>query len=107
MTAAEILRSVRVKLTTPECWMQHHNAVDEFGDSVHPADPTAACWCLEGAIYSHRDANRVRALGIVLDVLEEDGELEAFEWNDDPDRTHAEVLDLLDRSIAKATGGER
>ncbi len=35
---------------------------------------------------------------------ESDDWIELFEWNDDPKRTHAEVLALLDRAIGESYG---
>ena len=69
------------------------------GPACSPRDPMATCWCLTVALQflAHDDREFNQARLRLEDLL--DGR-ELYDWNDDPSRTHAQVLDLLDRAIA-------
>lgn len=83
-------------LDSKEKWTQGAQARNACGCVVDPLSLTATSWSLQGAIprcygtsYTDRQANAVlkkiySAIGNVMD----------YEWNDDPERTHAEVLTL-------------
>ena len=120
MLVSQMLRYARVLLTAG--WCQRVEARDEQGKPVEPSDVLAVSWSLAGAIKAvagdagdedgelERDASR--ALALVLEIPAE--ELPA--WNDDPQRTHRDVLaacecavelvpELVARHLAGVGGG--
>lgn len=94
MTPPEVFLAAR-KLLEPEgAWTQGTYARNAAGGHVTCWDPTAVCWCLEGAIRKAANdedewSEAFAALGKVL--------LLPSLWNDHPGRRHKDVLDLLDR----------
>lgn len=82
-------------LAKPESWTQGAFARDAEGRATQDL-MQSACWCVAGAIkrcYESR-VDRQKA----LDRLEDETGWYAIPpWNDDPARTHAEVVDLLRR----------
>lgn len=93
------LRRTRKLLTPREAWTQGDLALDADGNSVSPDDDRACSWCLLGAtehvaINYHLSLSADIALGATLGA-------DVDEWNDAPERKHAEVLDLIDRTIAR------
>jgi hypothetical protein len=99
------LRAVRAKIARPECWTQKASARNASGYPVSIDDPEAVCWCLAGALgcvlYMERDA-KTEAMALLQCDERVEGRVVAF--NDDPNITHADVLAVLDRTIAKAEG---
>lgn len=83
-------------LDKPEKWTKGENARDAEGNKVRPDNPTAVCWCLEGAIrYCYGESWRTsyyKAEDAVQDMS--GGYLNAFEWNDAPRRTYKQVIAL-------------
>lgn len=98
--AIETLRKMRELLSVPERWTQRRCARNENGFEVPPDSPGAVCFCLIGA------AGKVTGnFGLPLDVLDKLTFPEPCSvWQDAPGRTHAEVIDLLDRAIAQSEG---
>jgi len=97
------LKAVRDLLAVPERWTQEARARTATGDKVDPENPAACCWCISGAVsrvatgeenstrfYTIRNAIRRQIKGERLVAL----------WNDDRHRTHADVIALLDKTIA-------
>lgn len=100
---ADILRAARELISTPEKWTQEWYSRDESGEWVSLS--TASCFCAVGAL--------ARASGLDDASDFEDRTLSKFferaigassivNWNDDKDRTHAEILAGFDRAIALA-----
>jgi hypothetical protein len=83
-------------------WCQGADARDESGNMVHPWDPAAVSWSALGALVAvaaNPDDGAVRleelglpalALGIAAnsDLLQE--------WNDEPERTHQDIVAAYD-----------
>lgn len=95
--------ALRERLATPERWTQNTDARNRTGWPVSADAPTAYYWCLQGAVYSLRMRQDVRRL--IFNLLEAEAELELTRWNDDPGRTHAEVLALIDAAEADYRAG--
>jgi len=85
-------------------WCQQADARNADGDQVEPWDPQATSWSLLGAIVSvleaeARDHGEVpleelaAALYAIADVIEVDS---LTQWNDAPERTHHEVVSMLE-----------
>lgn len=114
----KILVETRRILTPYSNWTQRHLALDGKGESVPPTDPSAVCWCLEGAINLavwrvSEDGKGFASTLAYLDKLIDDkwpGKTQMdrwkspwdglTDWNDAEERHHSEVLQLLDEGIS-------
>jgi len=103
MKPSEILRRAREILEPEGAWTQRSLARAADGVPIHETHRDAACWCSLGAIY--------RTLGSRLATYREWGAVGLVQkivgaplakWNDDPLRTHDEVLDAFRRAEAEA-----
>lgn len=94
MTTLETLKAMRELLSAPERWTKGECARDASGNRVDISSPDATCFCLIGA------AGLVGEFKSVMDLLDRlVAPGPASCWQDAPERTHAEVLALLDRAI--------
>ena len=94
MTTIEILKNARELLSDPAHWMK------QGSNALHVEDATSFCtWhaicrvATVGAAYKARHSI-LSALGFVFFS-------QLFDWNDAPERTHAEVLQRFDEAIAR------
>lgn len=99
--AAEALRRARGYIGTPERWTQRFFARDKHGNFTYPYKDDAVCFCALGAVNVENLPKGVTnamhgALYAVLAKLEVDS---IAEYNDDPERTHKEILALFDAAI--------
>ena len=128
-TVVKILRRTRDLIKEESSWIKGFPAVDKSGNDVKPTDPEACRWCLTGAVtYAlHEgivDGNvitnslwstftlRGSVYRKIADVLREENskrlDLSGFNsqgivgFNDYPETTHSEILDLLDKTIHHA-----
>ena len=106
-SVADVLRAARAKIEQPEHWCRHFLAIDGDGKMVHWAWPEAEAWCSIGAVASvartpDDDVLSVDAEEILEACLPDERGLPRY--NDDPRTTHADILALFDRAIAKAEG---
>lgn len=97
MTTKEILIAARAKIDAPERWTQGVVARNADGHPTYISAENAVCWCIAGAITSVGGDDV--ACGVFLRAT---GTKHIGKWNDDPTRTHAEVLAAFDRAIAAA-----
>ena len=98
MPATELDVWIRARELLARGWTQGVYARDDLGHSVNPRRGDARCFCTSGA------AIRVREqLGFGGPVrLTVPGQYPSvIEWNDDPNRTQAEVLAAVDARIAE------
>lgn len=107
MTPAEVLRAARERISTPERWTRDAFARDPEGWAIDPKHERACAWCTLGAICSvlpGTDPDPGDGRGPLFDAARAllaraiGRELVAW-WNDNPVRTHAEVLAAFDRAI--------
>jgi len=94
-------RTVAELLEDPARWTRGVFAKTPEGYACNSDCPEAACWCLSGAINrvhggsearyyeSHKKLKAALGLGLSCDITY---------WNDDVNRTHAEVLDAVRRA---------
>ncbi len=84
-------------LDSPDKWTQGAFANDERGVSVGPNDKLASRWCMAGALDKcYPREGREEAAKKLREFADEAGISIAL-WNDAPDRTYAEVLELCRR----------
>jgi hypothetical protein len=100
-------RTVEELLSDPARWNHDGGwAMDAIGLPTYYTDRQATCFCVDGAIrriYGGGDDlaaenawyKFVEVAGI--DIAARGGE-EVWEWNDAPERTHAEVLEAVKRA---------
>ena len=88
-----------------------HWAVDRFDRDVSPTDPNAVAWCTEGAIIAAEGLQVCsetfrtvaqetfrKALGVEIDG-------DTLNWNDEDERTPAQVIDAFDQAVRLAKDG--
>jgi hypothetical protein len=92
------LRAARELISVPERWTQGELARGKSGRAVSPRGKAAVCWCAEGAISRYAPPYG-DAWTPSIDALSSGLGEEAFAFNDT--HTHAEVLALFDRTIAR------
>lgn len=104
MTPKEILIAAQAKIEAPERWVKGKFASLADGRKCYPDNERAVCFCAEGAVFASgaRWAAKAKALRFLRDVAVGDEFTSIPDWNDAPDRTHAEVLAAFDRAIAAA-----
>ena len=104
MTARELLHDAGDRVAAG--WAQGADARDSEGRAVDVLDPAAASWSLLGALQTaafrgqeaHADEIRL-AVGAIARLIADPS---LAHWNDQPERTQAEVRDLLTRAEALA-----
>jgi hypothetical protein len=118
MSELNILLAVRELLASPKRWTQGANARRRNGSYVSYAESAATQWCLNGAVQRvvYNEVLTVCDLKVItkaINLLVDNICLERIEsgisapiglpiaiWNDAEERTHADVLVLLDKVIA-------
>lgn len=100
-----ILIEAQQKITegwTQGAYARMSNEVDD-GGKVPVDSPLATCWCIMGAVFAVTPAGVPYRMA--LDKLKEANGWEdtsnIIQWNDDPDRTQEQVLELFDKVIAQ------
>jgi hypothetical protein len=101
----DCLLATRALLSDPEHWCQKMAAQDKYGNYIYFRDPDAKKWCLAGAVFVMSDEKRynkhisVPVKNFLEDILvAKTGEV-IETWNDAPERSHQDVLDILDKAI--------
>jgi len=98
-----VFRNVRGLLSDPLHWTKGASA--RFGRVlVSVYDETANRFCMFGAFQRVCDDSflRSQSLGMVRAEIQSP----ISDWNDSPNRTHADVLQLLDKLIAKCEAAD-
>ena len=99
MTTLEGLRALRELLAVPERWCQRAFARCADGVPIQAhwwTDVQAVRWNIAGAIgKGPRNVSPFRVHEALDNVLDRDCDT----WNDAPERTHADVLALIDAAI--------
>src|SRR5262245_38627325 len=84
-------------------WCQHAIARQANGDETHELDPDATEWCMSGAYYKWANGTASEVTTCYsLKISTITGENWGA-WNDNPDRTQAEVVAVL-REVEKEMG---
>ena len=99
-TVAEVLEAAALLIEPEGAWTQGVIAADADGGETGPVSPDARCWCMEGAIERVTAGyNNRAAFEAVRDYL---GLHFIHEWNDEPQRTQSEAVDILRKAAAVA-----
>lgn len=88
-------------------WCQGYSARDADGEFVDPASDHACCWCLIGALEASCASQSLTSKEWRLvweNLCRAIGTFEAADWNDDPDRSQAEVIAALQDAERKVLG---
>jgi len=109
-TPLQILRDARELLSDEKRWTQGALGRDENGVLLC-ADQLdrAQCYCAFGGLLAAGDdatTGDFRALPLLIDAIDLQPDAGIGDWNDAPDRTHADVLTAFDRAIALAETGD-
>lgn len=116
-TVVDVLNAVAVLIAKPEAWRQGNYAGKRIGETNGPNgtwgvvsdtniyDPQASCFCLLGAIdrvvgVAHDDLG-LEARAEIRKTLRLKEQLHA--WNDNPMRTHDDVLSAVYGTIERLT----
>lgn len=99
----EDLKAVRSLLSVPERWTK--NVYARAGKKrIGPLNDEATCWCVLGAVRRvtklPEDSAYFTVVTSAIAAQLPEGAPRIHKWNDDPSRTHADVLALLDKAIA-------
>lgn len=103
--ALQVLLDVRALFAAPSDWCQGTWAQDADGADVLLIDPMATSWSLTGAVACVGYRRGSRGTNAATFLLERDCGCDLQSFNDAPDRTYDDVIDLLDRTIAKLAEG--
>lgn len=97
--ALRIIGGMAELLSVPERWTQGASARSWDNHTVAYWSPIAACFCTAGAGWRCSQGFSVAAKTIVADATDGIARGIGFKnlaaWNDDPSRTHADILDLF------------
>ena len=98
MNTKEHLLKMRELLADPKAWTTGEYARNEANEPCEATSSTAKKWCLFGA--SWRAGYELASTHVCnAPTLGFTNQGCVLRWNDDPDRTHAEVLAHLDSLI--------
>jgi len=117
MKTEDLLRKARKRIENKQNWCKGYAAVDKDGLFITPTgSPAAVSWCAMGAIrressvhygrmylgryrrYTKENVAALKARKALVDVLPEKFVV-LSRYNDHPETTHAEILELFDRAI--------
>ena len=98
MTTADVLG--RAADLVEEGWTQDTFAEDEYGNGCDWSSEEAVVWCVSGAIRAA--AGPGGPYKLALAVLRQEIGPRVAAWNDDPDRTQAEVVATLRAAARRA-----
>jgi len=110
MSALDILTKARELIADPARWTQGALARTTNRETVSPYDNSAICWCLVGACSRASATDEASDdFGPALAALEDacvaaGGGASIPSFNDQPGRTHAQVLAVLDAATESLKG---
>ena len=109
--AVNIITTALQILDSSDKWTKHYSARDKDGKATHCDSPDAVCWCLRGALYRAATKHHItRSSDSTLDVLDavrhtikaQDPTLNYVEYNDHPNTTYENIINLLYRARQRA-----
>lgn len=103
------LKQIRSLLEDPNNWIQGLSAVDKNGIELDANHPDACKFCLYGAALSVAEWDTVEGAVLFNSLERACGVYPNFglgSWNDAPNRTHQDVIKVIDTAIAVAINNE-
>lgn len=102
--AIALLRRAQGLIDEPNRWTAGVMARDEFGEVVSPRCVEARCFCIIGALEAVASTCRLSLESeLMADLPDGFGFVTCF--NDDGRTTHADVVALFDRTVARLESG--
>lgn len=106
-TPLQILTDARALIDSPEKWTKNADARDANGEEIGVYSVAATCFCAYGAIERASEGRMGHtARAFLRDSIPSEWDRKIEQWNDSPQRTHAEVLAGLDTAIELARNEE-
>lgn len=114
LTVADVLERAAHKLKQPGAWTQGAFSRNAYGIADRDVDETAAndpvCWCALGALAEASNVDPMETYAFSMSAPKVFGYLflrefvggDVAKWNDDPNRTQAEVVATLREAAALA-----
>lgn len=111
MNTVQILKEARALIADEKNWMRQYYSANDEGLWVNPREVEATCFCSIGAMHRVMDIPLSESIpepvGILFAVDEKlrdnfDGSFEGVIVDFNDENSHAEVLALFDRAIARA-----
>lgn len=117
MKASEILEKARELVDSPKKWGQGRYAMNAKGQETATYVDEAVCFCVLGSISRAMSIMTGRLWRLTSADLSDIDRAHSFfakaidppliaKWNDEPGRTHTEVLAAFDRAIDSAKASE-
>lgn len=103
MKLSEIYKAAKEVIAKPEAWTQGVTAIDAEGYGVPCDYPSAVCFCIVGALGKVDVETLSMRTNPSLHTDFRDAmktTMPIGEWNDEPKRTHTEVLEAMNKMIA-------
>ena len=105
MDTKEILIKAKGLIDSPEKWCKGGFAVDINNHIVSVKSESAVCWCAGGATRKFTGMHNWQVGEVALSRFKPSGFNSVFGYNDHPDTTHEDIMNLFDKAIAAATNG--
>ena len=97
MNATEILLAARAKVEAGWCQGIYTEAMDAAGNVVDPTSDDACRWCMLGGIKAVAD--NYHQVHAAYEFLKQAIPSGPVAWQENPERTHSEVLAAFDRAV--------
>ena len=97
ITPLQVLSEVRELFHDPSKWTRFANARNQSGYRVEPTDPTAVCWCLNGAIELRAGGYDTSYYRAAFDLLHR---VERYPISMNDCDGYEAIIQLLDKAIA-------
>lgn len=108
LAGLDVLEDMKNRLSDPGAWTRGAAARNKDGKSVLPSSEDACCWSLDGALVAAPEkigrTTAVRYMKRAIYGKEDDVRMVEI-WNRHENRTHGEVMQMLDRAIEAAKQG--
>jgi hypothetical protein len=109
MTRLEVLKKARALISKPENWCKGTTALDERGQNVSSDSDFACRWCMWGSLRRIDPSDtHLYAISRLLnaETCRRTGITSHISFNDLPETTHEQVLEVMDAAIEKLVSRE-
>lgn len=104
MKKSEILIKSKELISNPKNWTQGMFARDEYGTPVPSISENACSWCSAGAVI--KVANNIYVAISLFALLEKSISRAIAPFNDNPESTHEDIMNMFDKAIELAKAEE-